>query len=241
MWPSLSSATEVVGPRTEVVMNIDPTNQAAVPNDAGGWSGFAAIRVGDEKLVLGWPGIPDDWCWPNQNKSHSLEAHSHSHSHAAAAATDEQRACRGEGTAEGPHGEGGWLDLSVAQLVEGQETEDSSVTKCSTPPGSGEAGAACCLTGSQNKDLRHFKATAADACCTACGQDPKCVGYTFNHAGQECWLKATTGDCTVRLSLPISSSPVHTVARLFSQLAMIVDRRAVDEYTHRPAVAVPRL
>jgi hypothetical protein len=38
-----------------------------VANDPGGWSGYAAIRVGDEKLVLGWPGVPDSWCWQNQN------------------------------------------------------------------------------------------------------------------------------------------------------------------------------
>ena len=38
-----------------------------VANDPGGWSGYAAIRVGVEKLVLGWPGVPDSWCWQNQN------------------------------------------------------------------------------------------------------------------------------------------------------------------------------
>ena len=54
--------------RAQQPAQVDPTNQDEI-NDAGGWSGFAAIRVGDEKLVLGWPGIPDDWCWPNQNKS----------------------------------------------------------------------------------------------------------------------------------------------------------------------------
>ena len=67
MWSTLLSPSILSGgPRKEVVMNIDPTNQED-ENDPGGWSGYAAIRVGDEKLVLGWPGVPDSWCWPNQN------------------------------------------------------------------------------------------------------------------------------------------------------------------------------
>ena len=55
MWPTLVNPTALSGgPRNEVVMNVDPTNQNET-HDAGAWSGFAAIRVGDEKLVLGWP------------------------------------------------------------------------------------------------------------------------------------------------------------------------------------------
>ena len=69
LWPTLTAPLEVgvaAGTRTEVVMNVDQTNQVNV-NDAGGWSGYAAIRVGGLKLALGWPGIPDGWCLPNQN------------------------------------------------------------------------------------------------------------------------------------------------------------------------------
>jgi len=69
LWPTLTDASKLKGgPRSTVVMNIDPTNQVD-ENDPGGWSGYAAIRSGDFKLVLGWPGVPDGWCWPNQNKS----------------------------------------------------------------------------------------------------------------------------------------------------------------------------
>ena len=56
MWETLMDKSIVSdGPRKEVVMNIDPTNQGPVANDPGGWSGYAGIRVGDIKLVLGWP------------------------------------------------------------------------------------------------------------------------------------------------------------------------------------------
>jgi len=59
--------------RNSVLLNVDPTNQGSILHDAGGWSGYAGIRVGDWKLVLGDPGTPNDWCWPNQNitKYHS--------------------------------------------------------------------------------------------------------------------------------------------------------------------------
>ena len=40
MWDSLMDPKELnESPRKDVVMNIDPTNQGAVENDPGGWSG----------------------------------------------------------------------------------------------------------------------------------------------------------------------------------------------------------
>jgi hypothetical protein len=45
---------------------------AQVLNDPGGWSGYAGIvqldaEDGHWKLVLGTPGVPNSWCWPNQD------------------------------------------------------------------------------------------------------------------------------------------------------------------------------
>lgn len=66
LWPTLlSTNASDLGPRECVVLNVDPTNQDVV-NDAGGWSGFAGIVCGQWKLLLGWGGVPDSWCWPNQ-------------------------------------------------------------------------------------------------------------------------------------------------------------------------------
>ena len=164
MSPSLLSG----GPRKEVVMNIDPTNQGSIPNDPGGWSGYAAIRVGDDKLVLGWPGIPDSWCWPNQNKTKEVLA----------------------SATECPRGEGGVsLDLlsvvtnaeSVAHLAKplpwslgNNDEEDADNSTCGAPPGGTPA---CCLRGKENPDLRSFMAEAANDCCAPCLEDPKCMGF----------------------------------------------------------------
>jgi hypothetical protein len=44
MWDSLMDPKELSeSPRKDVVMNIDPTNQGAVENDPGGWSGASDI------------------------------------------------------------------------------------------------------------------------------------------------------------------------------------------------------
>jgi len=67
MWPALSDPSALSGPRTSVLLNVDPTNQGTKLLDPKGWSGYAGIRIGDYKLVLGDPGVPNSWCWPNQN------------------------------------------------------------------------------------------------------------------------------------------------------------------------------
>ena len=68
LWPYLSDPANTTGTRTSVLLNVDPTNQGQL-NDPHGWSGYAGIRVGEYKLVLGDPGVPNSWCWPNQNSS----------------------------------------------------------------------------------------------------------------------------------------------------------------------------
>eukprot|EP00038_Savillea_parva_P024840 m.45221 g.45221 ORF g.45221 m.45221 type:complete len:641 (-) comp6626_c0_seq1:122-2044(-) len=72
-WPAMLASTTPsaapVYPREHVLLNVDQTNQEVI-NDAGGWSGYAGIvrldTSGYWKLVLGNPGTPNDWCWPNQ-------------------------------------------------------------------------------------------------------------------------------------------------------------------------------
>lgn len=69
MWSSLTDASKTEGPRTSVLLNVDQTNNRpnGTENDPkDGWAGYAGIRVGKYKLVLGNPGKPDGWCWPNQ-------------------------------------------------------------------------------------------------------------------------------------------------------------------------------
>jgi len=81
LWSALTSADPaVVGPRDHVLLNVDQTNQVD-PNDPGGWSGYAGVVVksaalGHFKLMLGNPGVPNSWCWPNQvNESASAAVH----------------------------------------------------------------------------------------------------------------------------------------------------------------------
>ena len=72
LWPALLDTNAAsAGPRTHVLLNVDVTNQGVI-NDPGGWSGYAGVVVkssalGHLKLVLGNPGTPNAWCWPNQN------------------------------------------------------------------------------------------------------------------------------------------------------------------------------
>jgi arylsulfatase A-like enzyme len=69
LWPYLVDPADMNGTRTSVLLNVDPTNQGTAPHDPHGWSGYAGIRMGQFKLVLGDPGVPNSWCWPNQNGS----------------------------------------------------------------------------------------------------------------------------------------------------------------------------
>ena len=174
--PSITSG----GPRTEVVMNVDPTNQNQT-NDPGGWSGYAGIRVGDFKLVLGWPGVPDDWCWPNQNQTGSLACASTRSTSTKAdeeRAPDSCRASRGEGSTALVYG----MDLGTTAFVE----------EHASPCGALQA---CCLRGEQNPDLHSFAAADASDCCAPCIGVTQCTGFTFNMAEKRCFLKKATGHC----------------------------------------------
>jgi len=59
MWKAITKQTTNM-PRTSVLYNIDP-----VTNDDW-WGGYAAIRVGDYKLLVGNPGTPSGWCQPKK-------------------------------------------------------------------------------------------------------------------------------------------------------------------------------
>ena len=90
MWPALLNPADVHGPRRSVLLNVDPTNQGGELHDPGGWSGYAGIRVGEFKLVLGDPGVPNAWCWPNQNRSKSRSDSSSSSSTAVEMVSEER-------------------------------------------------------------------------------------------------------------------------------------------------------
>lgn len=69
LWPALCADKDSSGPRDHIVVNVDATNQGTL-NDINGWSGYAGIVVksqtlGHYKLILGDPGTPNNWCWPN--------------------------------------------------------------------------------------------------------------------------------------------------------------------------------
>eukprot|EP00037_Helgoeca_nana_P005388 m.51122 g.51122 ORF g.51122 m.51122 type:complete len:305 (-) comp16400_c0_seq1:272-1186(-) len=75
---SVSECTRTLHIVTHVVYTtsthayVRDTCWAQVLNDPGGWSGYAGIvqldaEDGHWKLVLGTPGVPNSWCWPNQD------------------------------------------------------------------------------------------------------------------------------------------------------------------------------
>jgi hypothetical protein len=155
--------------------------------------GYAGIRVDDFKLVLGWPGVPDSWCWPNQNSSAGKALRNDS-------ATPEEVPCRHGNALADEHGRCA-VDLAKTHDVEGsrmpRHTDDLRTNQeCAPPPG--EESAACCFRGEGNPDLRHFDATNASACCGPCTADEKCVGYTYNLGEGTCFLKSATAHCTPR-------------------------------------------
>lgn len=151
--------------------------------------GYAGIRVGDFKLVLGWPGVPDSWCWPNQNSSAGKALRNTS-------ATPEEVPCKHGNELADEHGRCA-LDLTTTHNIESHMLVHHAVAdpneECAPP---GEQSAACCFRGKGNPDLRHFNARNASACCGPCTADKTCVGYTYNHAGAACFLKSATGHCT---------------------------------------------
>ncbi len=75
LWKALqdSSNKPDIFTRDHILLNVDQTNQITI-NDENGWSGYAGLvvlspQLGHFKLVIGTPGVPNSWCWPNQNVS----------------------------------------------------------------------------------------------------------------------------------------------------------------------------
>ena len=181
IWSALvdPNATNV-GPRQLVVLNVDPTNQADPPNDAGGWSGYAGVVTGEWKLLLGWGGVPDSWCWPNQNSTL-----------AAAAQPPPRSVSLG--------GEGALYEVRAASStraamlrVDFPPPSEGAAT-CDAPPGAKTGNGRCC---GGHELGRHAAAADAAACCAACYSDPRCAGFTFHTDTNQCWLKTSVAACT---------------------------------------------
>ena len=185
MWPALSDPTAITGPRTSVLLNVDPTNQMQL-NDPHGWSGFAGIRVGKYKLVLGDPGVPNSWCWPNQNSTDDEVD-------ALARALQEEAF---DAQTHPIHPNGG---PQVDEPTSGVCWSDAIA---SAPTGNCTVKAETCYPGN---DLLHFESPGVQACCDACSAHDKCTSWTHNIADTPptCWLKTRpaakplpSSDCT---------------------------------------------
>ena len=185
IWSALvdPDATNL-GPRQLVVLNVDPTNQADPPNDAGGWSGYAGIVSGEWKLLLGWGGIPDSWCWPNQNST--------------AAQQQPQPPRRSVGSVA--LGGAGVLyevrpasSTRAAMLRVDFPAAAEGLATCDAPPGTKATNGTCC----GGHDFGGHTATAdAAACCAACYSNTSCAGFTYHTDTTRCWLKTSVATCT---------------------------------------------
>lgn len=208
IWKALLARDDSPGPRDHIVVNVDVTNQAAL-NDIGGWSGYAGVVVrsqalGHYKLVLGDPGTPNSWCWPNNA---SVPAADPDEADASAWATGwghlldmEPGAVRvlssgrdGPATAEMRPGNGqGREDSLVLRIPDVHArsgpynaldaTAAHALATCDTLPG---------FTAVSKSPGFSAKATTLSACCDACYASNTCVAWTFTNAtepGRRCQL-----------------------------------------------------
>lgn len=135
-------------------------------NDPGGWSGYAGVVVKSAKLgihlklMLGNPGVPNSWCWPNQNKSTDTQHHPAVNNGVIADVSKLPTAERGEGDNAG------------------EEEAVVGVPSCTVLPG---------VTYHAN-DLKAVQGAAED-CCGLCAGVSGCFGWTWRADQGECWLK----------------------------------------------------
>ena len=172
-------------------------------SDPGGWSGYAGIRVGDYKLVLGWPGVPDSWCWPNQNDTSTEALHIRNQLNRNASLAEVTKG--GLPCSRGPHDadeEGRCsIDLGIAQTLEGGDVVVPP--QCAVPPHAKTERVAC-----PAHDLHTVPSPTADGCCAACAAVETCAGYTWrpkstststaeggNGKVAECFLKTDVSAC----------------------------------------------
>jgi len=87
-------------------------------------------------------------------------------------------------------------------VVQGPTPQSCSGPSPPTPPApsppSPTPGGTCESQVGKNNDGTNLKSSAditssADACCTKCSETTGCVGYTWVHENQECWMKSTVG------------------------------------------------
>ena len=173
IWSALCDRNSSnLGPRNSVVLNVDPTNQVDA-NDAGGWSGYAGIVAGDWKLLLGWGGIPDSWCWPNQINATMTD--------------DDAIINTAEVSVTGAHARVQMQRVAFPPPNEGAQT-------CNAPPGTqGKSIGICCAA----NDIKIVDNSASSAeCCASCYAEPACAGFTWHLATKKCWLKTSVAVCS---------------------------------------------
>merc|ERR1711862_699689 len=87
---------------------------------------------------------------------------------------------------------------SVVQGPEPQKCSGPQPSPSPSPPPSPSPGGTCETQVGKNNDGTNLQSTAittgsADECCSQCSSHAGCVGYTWVHDNQECWLKSAVG------------------------------------------------
>jgi len=87
---------------------------------------------------------------------------------------------------------------SVVQGPEPQKCSGPQPSPSPSPTPSPSPGGTCQTMVGKNNDGTNLQSTAintgsADACCSQCASHDGCVGYTWVHDNNECWLKSAVG------------------------------------------------
>lgn len=131
----------------------------------------------------------------------------------------------GPGDLDGSH-------FSISNLqISGSVVQGPEPQKCSSPqpspsppsPPTPSPSGQCNLMPGKNNDGTNLKSSAditgsADACCSECSSTSGCVGFTWVHANQECWLKSAVdsprddecGGCVTSGTVNAPPTPVPT-------------------------------
>merc|ERR1711916_204347 len=95
----------------------------------------------------------------------------------------------------GGPGDLGGSHFSISNLrISGSVVQGPEPQKCSGPQPSPSPSGQCDLMPGKNNDGTNLKSTAdltgsADECCSKCSSTSGCVGFTWVHDNQECWMK----------------------------------------------------